>query len=91
MRLALLGVLTLLCAGCGASVVHNVLGAKYDKAAFASCMHTHHATTQNLSLNAVSSRIKSLNPATAATIAPDRKSTRLNSSHIPLSRMPSSA
>ena len=29
--------------------------------------------------------------AIGATIATDRKSTRLNSSHIPLSRMPSSA
>ena len=30
-------------------------------------------------------------PAVAETEVPDRKSTRLNSSHIPLSRMPSSA
>jgi hypothetical protein len=47
-----------------------VLGASYNKAAFTTCLHAHHATTQNLSLNAVSARMKSLNPASAATIAP---------------------
>ena len=35
--------------------------------------------------------ISQLNPDAAMLIIQDRKSTRLNSSHIPLSRMPSSA
>ena len=69
-HLALLGVFTVLCAGCGASAVHNVLGAKYSKSAFATCLHERHATTQNLSVNAVAARMKSLNPAAATTIAP---------------------
>ncbi len=69
-RLASLALFALLCAGCGSSVVNSVLGGKYNKAAFARCLHARHATTQNLSLNAVSSRLKSLNPSAATTVAP---------------------
>ena len=43
-------------------------------------------TIQSETLNQTQTAAK-----TTMTIMPDRKSTRLNSSHIPLSRMPSSA
>ena len=42
-------------------------------------------------MSQVGARGMALEGASAAEIVSDRKSTRLNSSHIPLSRMPSSA
>ena len=44
-----------------------------------------------LSIISVGARARSANDAGDTLLARDRKSTRLNSSHIPLSRMPSSA
>jgi hypothetical protein len=69
-RVASLALFALLCTGCGSSVVNSVLGGKYSKVVFTKCLRAHHATAQNLSLNAVSGRLKSLNPSAATTIAP---------------------
>ena len=48
-------------------------------------------TNINVTLNGGTYPVTELASATGYTSRPDRKSTRLNSSHIPLSRMPSSA
>ena len=49
------------------------------------------AKTQHLALNNVANVEKAMGPGNVTIEVVDRKSTRLNSSHIPLSRMPSSA